>query len=71
MAPATRREPIPPPDVDPTEDRDMRAEPRAWVIDKHIPLALILTILAQTAGFGWWAGTISTRVTALEQGQPT
>lgn len=37
-----------------------------WVLDKRVPLALIIAILVQTAGAIWWAASISSRVTSLE-----
>lgn len=45
---------------------DMQAD-RQWRVDKHIPLALILTILFQTAGATWWASGLSARVDFLEK----
>jgi hypothetical protein len=41
-----------------------------WTLDKRIPLAVVLTIVVQTAGMVWWAATISSRVAALESSQP-
>lgn len=38
----------------------------AWVLDKKVPIALILAILGQTAAGVWWAASISARV---EQGE--
>lgn len=35
-----------------------------WHLDKRVPIALILVILAQTAGGAWWAATTSARVDA-------
>lgn len=37
-----------------------------WHLDKRVPVALILVIVAQTFGWGWWAASISERVTSLE-----
>lgn len=37
-----------------------------WTLDKRIPLALMLTIGAQTAGLAYWLGTLSARVAQLE-----
>ena len=42
-----------------------------WVLDKRIPLALILAILLQTGGALWWAASISQRVLVLEQSRLT
>jgi hypothetical protein len=38
-----------------------------WHLDKRIPIALIGAILAQAAGFGYWAASISGRVDATER----
>lgn len=38
-----------------------------WTVDKRIPLALIVTIVLQTAGFGVWVGAINNRVASLEE----
>lgn len=42
---------------------------QGWHLDKRVPLALIVTIVLQTAGAFWWAATITTRVAALEKAQ--
>lgn len=34
----------------------------AWVLDKKVPIALILALLGQTAAGVWWAASISARV---------
>jgi hypothetical protein len=46
--------------------RDGPAEPR-WQIDRRVPVALIMTILMQTAVFGIWLGRTDARLDALEQ----
>ena len=33
-----------------------------WHLDKRIPIALVLGLLAQTAGLGWFAATLNTKV---------
>jgi len=38
-----------------------------WHLDKRVPLALILTIVVQTAMLGVWVGTIQARVSANER----
>lgn len=38
-----------------------------WRIDKHIPLALILTILGQGAGVVWWGSQIQQTVADHER----
>ncbi len=40
---------------------------RHWHLDKRVPVALILTILAQTIGAVWWAASLSARVDVLER----
>lgn len=41
-----------------------------WRLDKHIPIALVVTIALQTTALiswtSWWASALETRVTALE-----
>ena len=37
-----------------------------WAIDKKIPVALIMTLLVQTAGFAFWVGQLSIRIDQLE-----
>lgn len=37
-----------------------------WHLDKRVPLAIIVSILAQTGGIIWWASAIDRRVTELE-----
>lgn len=39
-----------------------------WHLDRRVPLALIVTIIIQTAGVFWWAANITSRVEALEKG---
>lgn len=38
-----------------------------WVLDKRIPLAVVITIIMQTAGMVWWAANLSGRVASLEE----
>lgn len=38
----------------------MTTEP--WHLDKRVPLALIVTLLVQTAGIVWWAAGMEHRV---------
>jgi hypothetical protein len=38
-----------------------------WHLDKRVPLALIVTIVVQTAGLVWWASSLSERVNSLEK----
>lgn len=33
-----------------------------WHLDKRVPIALIVTLLAQTAGVVWWAAGLEYRV---------
>lgn len=37
-----------------------------WALDKKIPVALIMTLLVQTAGFAFWVGQLSIRIDQLE-----
>ena len=38
-----------------------------WHLDKRVPLALILTIVVQTAMLGVWVGSLQARVAANER----
>lgn len=38
-----------------------------WHLDKKVPLALIVTIIAQTMAIVWWAATASARLDQLER----
>lgn len=38
-----------------------------WHFDRRIPIALVLTILIQTAGAVWWLSSLNSRVTSLEE----
>ena len=40
-----------------------------WQIDRHIPIAVILTLMFQTAGVVWWAATLEQRLNRVEQWQ--
>lgn len=40
---------------------------KQWHLDRRVPIALILAVLAQTAGVFWWASNIQTRMEALER----
>ena len=42
------------------------AEPAHWTVDRRVPLALILTIVTQTAGIVWWASAQSARLDSAE-----
>lgn len=46
---------------------DDAPERQPWHLDKRVPLALIITILAQTVAAGIWLGSITQRVTSLEE----
>ena len=37
-----------------------------WTIDKRIPIALILAIVAQTGGWIWWAASSTLRLDYIE-----
>ncbi len=38
-----------------------------WHLDRRVPIALLLAIIAQSAGFGAWCATTNMRLNALEQ----
>ena len=48
-----------------------RRQPSHWMIDKKIPVALVIVIMLQTFGAIWWAATISGRVDGMEKSQAT
>ena len=37
-----------------------------WTLDKRIPIALILAIVAQTFGWVWWAASSTLRLDYIE-----
>lgn len=39
----------------------------SWVIDKHIPLALLCAIGVQSCTAVWWAASVSGRIDVLER----
>lgn len=45
----------------------MNDEDRHWHLDRKVPIAIILTILVQTAGVAWLLATINARVETLER----
>ncbi len=48
------------------EDDPMISD-RHWHIDKRIPLALIVVLLLQTFGMGWWASSTEARLSNVEK----
>lgn len=38
-----------------------------WHLDKRVPIALIVTIAAQTMGIVWWASSLDHRVRTVER----
>ena len=38
-----------------------------WVLDKKVPIALILTLVVQTMTIVWWAATANARLDQLER----
>jgi septation ring formation regulator EzrA len=49
-----------------TTRRRKGQEYSSWKLDKHIPIALIIAILAQTAAAVWYAAKLDQRVFMLE-----
>lgn len=39
-----------------------------WTLDRRVPVALMLTVAAQTMGIVWWAATAQARIDSLERG---
>ena len=48
------------------KERNGNNDHQSWHLDKRIPVALIITIVVQTAGIVWWAATLNARVDVLE-----
>lgn len=40
---------------------------RQWHLDKRVPIAIIFAIGVQSASIAWWAATLDSRVSYLEQ----
>lgn len=40
---------------------------RHWHLDKRVPIALILTLLIQSAGIAWWMASTTEKVSVLEK----
>lgn len=38
-----------------------------WHLDKRVPVAIILGLVLQAGGFGWWAATLDQRVSVAER----
>jgi len=36
-----------------------------WQVDKHVPIALIITLALQTGGVIWWASSLSTKMDSM------
>lgn len=49
------------------ELQEPMTQDRHWHLDRKVPLALIVTIAAQTGVFIWWAASLSERVNTLER----
>lgn len=39
---------------------------QGWILDKHIPVAVVLTILAQTGSVIWWGARLDSHVSNHE-----
>lgn len=48
------------------QDQRKRYDDR-WHIERGVPLAIILTLLLQTAGVVWWASSITAQVNTLQE----
>lgn len=40
---------------------------KKWHLDRKVPIAIIVTLAVQTAGFAFWTGALSQRVEHLER----
>lgn len=47
---------------EPNIEDDLRA--RRWMIDRHIPVAIVIALILQTGTWIWWAASFSTATTA-------
>ena len=45
----------------------MKKNHHGWIVDKHIPVAVIITILIQVGGMLVWAASLEARVNTVEQ----
>ena len=43
------------------------ADKEPWHLDRKVPIALILTIIMQTAGAIWWAASLEARISRTEE----
>lgn len=49
------------------EGNEMPTQDSHWHLDKKVPIALIIVIVVQTFGIGWWAASTDGRVSTLEK----
>ena len=45
----------------------MEQDETRWHLDKRVPIALVVLIIAQTAGAIWWASAVNSSLMALEK----
>lgn len=45
----------------------METDKNSWHLDKRVPIALIVTLAAQTLGIAWWAATLETKQAQMQQ----
>jgi hypothetical protein len=45
-----------------------QAQAEQWHLDKRVPIALIVALVAQTLTVGLWAGAVNQRLHAVERG---
>ena len=48
-------------------EEEMTEDNTRWHLDKRVPIALVVLIIAQTAGAIWWASAINGSILALEK----
>jgi hypothetical protein len=46
---------------------ERRTKDDSWQLDKHVPIAVIVTVLIQTAYIVWWGSKVDSRVAAIEE----
>lgn len=45
---------------------DMDRRDNNWQLDKHVPIAVIMSVIIQTCTIIWWGAKVDSRVAALE-----
>lgn len=51
----------------PTQRRRESTDDRHWHVDRKVPIALLIGIVAQTFALGWWASGVEYRVDTVQK----